>query len=414
MSNDKAITKRVQQQILSFGKKITKGLSKTRRRFIHQMLFGMQASRDVKLSNVSRSLEEDIQLIKTEQRLSRQLSRQELTQHINNEIIKQGSLKIKKDTVLAWDLSDIQKPFAKKMDYLGGVRDGSKGYIGQGYWLNSIAAANVDEEHIIPLYNELYAQKAKDFGSENQQIFKALRAVHSQCPKKGIWAMDRGADREEIVEELDRLQARYVIRCRGDRKVETRQGRLLSIQEIAKRTRSPIRYKVTVDEQGHKEEKEITLGVRKGVLVEGVLMDIVVVRGFGQKPLMLMTNVDKAPEDILDIYLTRWKCEESFRFLKQEYNLEDVRVRNYTALRNTIALIHAVFYFLSVYLHRGLRVSILLEKILEKAKRFFEVPVFKHYAIADGIYRLLFNQKWMPENNEEFFQDKRQLIFAFE
>jgi len=65
-------------------------------------------------------------------------------------------------------------------------------------------------------------------------------------------------------------------------------------------------------------------------------------------------------------------------------------------------------------LHRGLRVSILLEKILEKAKRFFEVPVFKHYAIADGIYRLLFNQQWMPENKEEFFQDKRQLVFAFE
>ena len=75
---------------------------------------------------------------------------------------------------------------------------------------------------------------------------------------------------------------------------------------------------------------------------------------------------------------------------------------------------HAVFYFLSVYLHRGIRVSILLEKILEKAKRFFEIPVFKHYAIADGIYRLLFNQKWMPERTEEFFEDKRQLSFAFD
>jgi hypothetical protein len=414
MSNDKAITKRVQQQILSFGKKVTKGLNKTRRRFIHQMLFGIQASRDVKLSNVSRSLEEDIQLIKTEQRLSRQLSRQELTEHMNNEIIKQGSLKIKKDTVLAWDLSDIQKPFAKKMDHLGGVRDGSTGDIGQGYWLNSVTAANVDEEHIIPLYNELYAQKAKNFGSENQQIFKALRAVHAQCPKKGIWAMDRGADREEIVGELNRLEARFVIRCRGDRKVQTQSGRLLSIQEIVRRTRSTKRYKVTIDEEGHKEEREVYLGIRKNVVVEGVLMNIVVVRGFGKKPLMLMTNTDKDPEDILDIYLTRWKCEESFRFLKQEYSLEDVRVRSYTALRNTIALIHAVFYFLSVYLHRGLRVSILLEKILEKAKRFFEVPVFKHYAIADGIYRLLFNQKWLPDKLQEPMEDQRQLIFAFD
>ena len=247
-----------------------------------------------------------------------------------------------------------------------------------------------------------------------QQIFKAMRMVNEGLKGKGIWAMDRGADREEIAEELARLRARYVIRCRGDRLVETRQGRCLSISEIAKRTKSDRRYKVTVDEQGHKEDREVYAGVRKDVNVEGVLMNIVIVRGFGRKPLMLMTNVDKEPQDILDIYLTRWKCEESFRFLKQEYHLEDVRVRSYTALRNTMAIMHAVFYFLSVYLHRGIRVSILLEKILEKAKRFFEIPVFKHYAIADGIYRLLFNQKWMPERTEEFFEDKRQLSFAFD
>jgi hypothetical protein len=31
-----------------------------------------------------------------------------------------------------------------------------------------------------------------------------------------------------------------------------------------------------------------------------------------------------------------------------------------------------------------------LKKIFEKAKRIFEIPDFKHSAIADGIYRLLF------------------------
>jgi hypothetical protein len=38
--------------------------------------------------------------------------------------------------------------------------------------------------------------------------------------------------------------------------------------------------------------------------------------------------------------------------------------------------------------------TILLKKILEKAKRFFQMPIFKQYAIADGIYRILFNVKW--------------------
>ena len=52
----------------------------------------------------------------------------------------------------------------------------------------------------------------------------------------------------------------------------------------------------------------------------------VVVVGFGQKPLMLITNFVARVRDseslwwIVQIYLTRWKIEETFRFLKQSYN----------------------------------------------------------------------------------------------
>jgi len=109
---------------------------------------------------------------------------------------------------------------------------------------------------------------------------------------------------------------------------------------------------------------------------------------------MLLTNVDKNPIIILEMYLTRWKVEESIRFLKQEYNLEDVRVRSYAGLKNTISLLLAVFYFLSVYLGRKLKLNILLKKIYEKAKRFFQIPSFKHYALADGIFRILSNTRW--------------------
>jgi len=413
MNNDKAITERVQEQIIRFGKKVSKGLKKSRRKFISQMIFGIQASRDIKLSNVCRSLNEEIKLIKTEQRLSRQISKEDLTGHINKVILKEGYRKITKDIVLAWDLSDIQKPFAKKMDNLAKVWDGSEGEVGQGYWINSVVAADVNKEQLLPLYNELFSQKAKDFESENEQIFKALRAVNEELKGKGIWAMDRGADRKEIVEELSALKARFVIRARGDRKVRTRLGNWLSIREIACRVKTEGVYKLSIDKEGFKEDREVRVGVRHHLEIEGHETSLVVVRGFGKNPLMMMTNVEKEPEEILDIYLTRWKCEESFRFLKHEYHLEDVRVRSYIGLRNTVAIMQAVFYFLSVYLHRGLRVNILLEKILEKAKRFFEVPVFKHYAIADGIYRLLFNKKWVGEKDWESSENSRQLLLKF-
>jgi hypothetical protein len=413
MSNNKGDAEKIQGEILRFGESVSEGLKKPRRKFISQMIFGIQAMRDIKLSNVSRSLEEEIKLIKVEQRLSRQIGKEDLTKQINERIIAKGAKKIKADTVLALDLTDVQKPFAKKMDCLAKVWDGSEKEVGQGYWIVEVMGANVEEEELIPMYSELYSQRAKGFESENEQIFEAMRSVKQKVGSNGIWAIDRGGDRKEIVEEMREMGLRFVIRARGDRKVQTKTGTRVSLRELSWRVRCDTRYKIKIDKEGYREEKEIRLGVREDIMIEGVMTRLVVIKGFGKEAMLLMTNVEKSGKEILDIYLTRWKCEESFRFLKHEYHLEDVRVRSYVRLRNTIVLMHAVFYFVSVYLYRGLRVKILLEKILEKAKRFFEVPVFKHYAIADGIYRLLFNRKWQPDISGETAKDKRQLWFRF-
>ena len=48
---------------------------------------------------------------------------------------------IKDDTPIILDLSDIAKPFAKKMDYLATVRDGSTGKLVNGYWLVELYAS---------------------------------------------------------------------------------------------------------------------------------------------------------------------------------------------------------------------------------------------------------------------------------
>ncbi|MCE5299871.1 MAG: transposase [Spirochaetia bacterium] len=125
------------------------------------------------------------------------------------------------------------------------------------------------------------------------------------------------------------------------------------------------------------------------------------VRSFGEDEMILATNTEKTEKEILEIYLTRWKCEESFRFLKNEYNLEDARVRSYVAIRNVAAILHTVFYFLSVELGIKLAYSIVVKKVMEKAKRFFEVTIFKQYALADGIGRILLETGWEGMRHRE-------------
>ena len=66
-------------QLSKFSEIISKGFKKPKKRLIKEMLYGIQASKDVKLSNISRTLKEEQSLIKTEDRLSRNLDDEDFT-----------------------------------------------------------------------------------------------------------------------------------------------------------------------------------------------------------------------------------------------------------------------------------------------------------------------------------------------
>lgn len=78
-----------------------------------------------------------------------------------------------------------------------------------------------------------------------------------------------------------------------------------------------------------------------------------------------------------------------------------------------VVLVLAVSYFAAVYLGQNLKLKILVERIFLVSKRFFGVPSFFNYAIAEGLYNLLFPDKtalnqFKKENKQDF-----QLCFDF-
>jgi len=416
MEKDSKIAGKIKAQITRFSHWLTEGFKRPDRKWIREILYGIQASQEVKLSDISRSLGEEISLIKTETRLSRNIAKSDLTEALNTRLIQGGKTRMGEDTVLAVDIGDINKPYAKKMEYLAEVRDGSTGESrSPGYWTLEVIAAQVEGEELVPLYGELYSQKARDFASENHQILKAMDAVAPQVGNRGIWAMDRGGDRGRLLEALLFRKLRFVIRLRGDRHLEWK-GARRAAQVIAEGCPCAQERTIQLEKEGIRQTKRLTLGSQP-VYLPGHLepLTLVVVRGYGESPLLLLTNLEIADESgrdrILEIYLTRWKCEESYRFMKQAYHLEDIRLLSYTGLRNMIALVQAVFYFVSVELGRKLKLNLLLKKIYERAKRFFEIPDFKQYAIADGIYRILFGHR--AGLKEEPPRPIGQLLFPF-
>jgi len=101
----------------------------------------------------------------------------------------------------------------------------------------------------------------------------------------------------------------------------------------------------------------------------------------------------KALWRIIESYISRWSIEETIRFLKQSYNLEDIRLLTYHRLQNMMALIMAVAYFAMAYLGIKTKLRVLARYVLKAARRLFGIPNFCFYALADGIRELLFSHK---------------------
>ena len=65
--------------------------------------------------------------------------------------------------------------------------------------------------------------------------------------------------------------------------------------------------------------------------------------------------------------LSRWMVEETIRFIKDSYNLEDLRVLNYERLRNMVALVLAAAFFAAVRLGESLKLAVLTRHVTKVA-----------------------------------------------
>jgi len=365
---------------------------KTARRFALEALYGIQQSQSLMLSRIARSLNEPIAMIKTENRLSRQAAREGLDEAVGEFVIAQGASRIGERTLLVLDPSDITKPYAAKMEYLARVRDGSTGTITNGYWLCQVVGVECGGHEIVPLVNRLWSQEAPDFRSENSQILSCVSSVVRRVGRdKGIWVMDRGGDRMNLFRAFLRLRLNFIVRLVGNRDLLC-QGQKRLAEQIA--ADCPLPYAETIwRERGDGTEQAIRLefGYRE-VRLPGFARPLwlLVVKGFGEKPLMILTTLELRKNRsvlwwVLEAYLTRWRIEETLRFAKQSYDLEDVRVLGYQSLKNMMAMALLAMYFSMVYLGQQTKLAILCHHALKAAKRLFGIPDFRYYAIADGI-----------------------------
>ena len=143
---------------------------------------------------------------------------------------------------------------------------------------------------------------------------------------------------------------------------------------------------------------------------------MVVVKGFSSQPMMLLTTLEikQATKDlwfIIQAYMKRWSIEETIRFIKQTYDLENIRVLKYARLQNMMAILLSVFYFVAVILDQTQKLTIMAGHVLKCAKRVFGIPDFKYYAIGDGLLNIFSRFPGKLQNHAKIKQ--AQLVLGF-
>ncbi len=265
------------------------------------------------------------------------------------------------DTPIILDLSDLAKPYAKKMDYLATVRDGSTGELVNGYWLLELYAS-VSRKNPVPILLEPFSHQEPYSPGQNPVVLDAVHRIFKLTNNRGVLVVDRGFDAGVMFKDWLENKYRFVARLVGKRHLlrfcggfkQADKGQWVPIQsgQLAEHIPTPHYFSKIVKHHGKVILRVSHLGWVK-VHLPGREEDLtlVVSRIAGEDtPLMLLTNLPVEDADdarrILRYYIRRWECEEAIRFLKSQVHLERIRTFRWSAICRLVLVAVVVMIYL--------------------------------------------------------------------
>ena len=126
-------------------------------------------------------------------------------------------------------------------------------------------------------------------------------------------------------------------------------------------------------------------------------LTLIAVYGFGKIPMMLLTNIKNPDEKqlaniITKVYLMRWRIEEYFKFKKQQFDFENIRVWSLKSIRNFNLLVTVLTGYIGM-ISEEQKGNIFVAEILECSKRIYCIPKFVFYAIGYAMANILSKTK---------------------
>lgn len=389
MINYTTLNSNLKRGILNFSEKISKKFNRPDMKFICNMIYGILASKSCLLSEIGRNLNEKIPLKKTVTRLSRNLNDFDGGEELFEAYMKSIKNRYNDKSILIIDGSDITKPASTKLEGLCEVRDGSTGEIGIGY--HTMGAAVLSDIKLpYGVYSRIYSSKETDFISEDNEIINCFDFLSKHFSKSNIRTMDRGFDCNKYYEYFIKNKEKFIIRAKKNRNVIYK-GKTINILKLANtfKGKYKLEYK---DKSGINRSVKISIIPIRLCEFKKTELNLVVVHGFGKMPMMLITNLKSDDKRICTamckVYLMRWRIEEYFKFKKQNFGFENMRVQSLKSIRNLDLLLTIAIGYVAEISGKSENTKLRAE-IVEVSKRLFGVPNFIYYAVADGIFEIL-------------------------
>ena len=304
---------------------------------VGEVFTGMLASSSCLLSEIGRCIRDETTLPHREKRFSRGLDQRGWWQEaLARRVLARGVKRVRQQDLIAVDLSDLSKPYARKMEYLDTVRDGSKKTITRGYWLYESWHLDASGQPL-PLQLFPYSTKDPQFISENQEWLNGLWPLMDALAGKGILLIDRGGDRWKLMKELLKKPQWWIIRQRGDRD-------LVGPGKVKKRVIQWAREALA------QRNAPQAIPVRLPKSPTPLWLVVAPPLPGKEAPFMLLCRVPwkrDIAQRALRAYRKRWRCEDAIRAAKQGIGLEEFLVRSMRRIVRIVLIALLVMRFVA-------------------------------------------------------------------
>ena len=316
------------------------------------------------------------------------------------------------DLTLGLDYTDASKPNArpkrpKGMQCATKCHDGSRNVRDIGYPIVQIDG-NFEDRGFFPIVFEPFSFDEPGHKSQNATFRKYIEEAAAHVGSQAIWTADRGFDSQYMIDTLDGVDARFVIRLKTDtprtaRKLMLPDGTMSGCDDIAFQVIP--NWKVTYTQgRGRKEKtRTIKFGARKVYLVSkwksagrhrlGPARMLIVAYLGDRKPMVLLASEYEQDREAalkrLFAYYQRWGCETSTRQLKDRRRwgpaMETFLVTSLRGIKRLVRMVSLVQLFLE-FVRRKKQLA---KKVIDAIEHFADEPKDLRYRLFRGAGRLL-------------------------